>query len=219
MANIFINDRIRLSRQQLQVKDANGKWTTLHYQQGGLDGACAVYSTIMALLCIGYISKEDVGIEESRKPDKRTTIGKLLSHLLEEQGLIRSGYFLPTMAKELKSFCTNLDINVHSKTSNFKEIIKAYVENDTPVVLHIVNNDFSHAILAIGTEYDEHEYLHKIFCLDPGYAINKSSYWNCVIDTSRNNNGEFPFWCITDDNKSKVEIRSILAIDWRRAVD
>ena len=39
MANIYINSQLKLSRNHLQVKDVTDKWTTLHYQQGGLDGA------------------------------------------------------------------------------------------------------------------------------------------------------------------------------------
>ena len=48
MANIFINDNLRLSRLGLQVKDSESQWTDLHCQQGRLDGACVVYSVVMA---------------------------------------------------------------------------------------------------------------------------------------------------------------------------
>jgi len=214
MANIYINSQLKLSRNHLQVKDVTDKWTTLHYQQGGLDGACVVYSTIMALLCIGYIPETDINIWNLKKPDKRTAAGKLLSHLLEEQGLVRDGYCISTMAKELRIYCNDLDIKVHSRNSDIAKITKDYVESDIPVVLRVRNEDFDHGILAIGTEYDENEKLHKIFCLDPGYPINGSCYWNCVIDTSRVNTGNFSYWYITDEVQSKIEIKDILAIDW-----
>ena len=69
MANIYTIDNIRLNRKGLQAQDADGKWVDLHCQQGRLDGACAVYSTIMALLCIGYIKEEDIDIWKKKDPE------------------------------------------------------------------------------------------------------------------------------------------------------
>ena len=79
MANIYIIDNLRLNKSGLQIKDENGDWIDLHCQQGRLDGACAVYSTIMALLCMGVLSEADIQI--MTKPDRRTKKGKFLYHL------------------------------------------------------------------------------------------------------------------------------------------
>ena len=91
MANIYINDNLRLSKSGLQVKDSDNSWTELHCQQGRLDGACVVYSVVMALLSIGYINNDDIDVSKDPNPDKRTDKGKLLSRLLDENGLVRDG--------------------------------------------------------------------------------------------------------------------------------
>lgn len=214
MANIYINSLIKLSHNGLRAKDRERKWVSLHYQQGRLDGACVVYSVIMALLCIGFLSEEDIDIWTNRKPNKKTQKGKLLSWLLDEQGFIRDGYSLYTIAKELRIYCNELNIKNSSKVENITDKIKNYIEENTPVVLRVKNEEFDHAILAIGTEYDETNKLYKIFCLDPGYSKEKSGYWNCFIDVSRKNTNAYPFSYVTDEVNAKVEIKDILVIDW-----
>ena len=56
MTTIQIIDRIRLNRTGLQTKDADGRWVNVHKQQGDLDGACSIYSLVMAMLCRGTVS-------------------------------------------------------------------------------------------------------------------------------------------------------------------
>lgn len=97
MRSIKVINPIRISPKGVLVKDANGKYR-LHKRQGNMDGACAVYSLSMALLCIGAVTEEDLDI--FNKPDRRTPKGKLLSHFLDEQGMIRYGYNYSTLAKE-----------------------------------------------------------------------------------------------------------------------
>ncbi len=52
MANIHIIDSIKLSHRGLCTLDEDHKWVKLHKRQGDLDGACAIYSLVMAMLCI-----------------------------------------------------------------------------------------------------------------------------------------------------------------------
>ena len=216
MANIYIIDTVRLNRNGLQAKDSNGTWVALHQQQGSLDGACVVYSTIMALLVIGYLDNEDIDIWGKRNPDKRTPKGKLLSHLLDEQGLVRDGYSLKTLTKELRELCAGTHI-VHKTKSIKLSSIADSIYNDVPVILRLYsNNGMDHAVLAIGVEYsgeEENEKVNKILCLDPGFEQPTITYWNCVIDTERNNTGDFPYWYITDDIKAKIEIKEYVSID------
>lgn len=215
MANIYTIDSIRLNRKGLQAKSFDGTWLDLHYQQGRLDGACVVYSTIMALLCVGYLNEEDVDIWAKKTPDRRTRKGKLLSHLLDEQGLVRDGYYLKNMARELQSAMPDYSVE-HVAQSNCIYVAKEYIEAGYPVILQIGNDDFSHGILAIGTEYEgdgDDEKLLKIFCLDPGYPKSKTSYWNCIIDTSRCNTGGYPCWYITDEQSCKVKISELITIE------
>ena len=99
MSSIKVIDSIRISPKGVLVKDANGKYVILHRRQGYMDGACAVYSLSMALLCIGAVTEEDLDV--FYKPDRRTPKGKFLSHFLDEQGMVRSGYTYSTLAKEI----------------------------------------------------------------------------------------------------------------------
>ena len=215
MANVFINENLKLNRFGLQVKGSDNLWTDLHCQQGRLDGAWVVYSVVMALLCIGYISNGDIDVNKDPNPDKRTDKGKLLSRLLDEGGLVRDGYYLRTMAKILRELCSDLDIKYHKKKDYFLPIIKKCTKKNIPVVVRVYNNDMNHGIVVVGVEYDNNDKVSKLLCLDPGFSITDTAYWNCVIDVSRNNTGDYPYWYITTDIKSKVEILDIITIDYK----
>ena len=75
MSSIKVIDSIRISPKGVLVKDANGKYVILHRRQGHMDGACAVYSLSMVLLCIGAVTEEDLDI--FNKPDRRNTQRKI----------------------------------------------------------------------------------------------------------------------------------------------
>ncbi len=215
MANIYINDKIRLNRKGLQALGFDNKWADLHCEQGSLDGACVVYSTIMALLTEGYLSSDDIDIFSENRPSRRSQKGKLISYLLEEQGLLRDGYSLRTMTQDLRKYLDGYIINHHTKDVPERAI--EYIESDIPVILRVVSDTgMDHAIFAIGTEYmtqkNDEEKLLKLFCLDPGYDKDKTAYWNCVIDTSRTNAGDYPYWYITDEQTLRVDITEIITI-------
>lgn len=112
MANIYIIDGIRLNKAGLQVKDENGSWINLHCQQGMLDGACVVYSTIMALLYMGVLCEADIQIM-TKLPDRRTKKGKFLNHLFEQKGMIREGYYLDIMADEIQKIIPDYVVNYY----------------------------------------------------------------------------------------------------------
>lgn len=214
MALLYIIDNLRLSRRGLEVKDSTNKWTSIHFQQGGLDGACVVYSTIMALLYLHYISKED--IDTFHHPDRRTNKGKLISLLLDEQGLVRDGYTFTRLAREINDICSDLSAKRIKGSEIITSIIGEYIDHDNPVIISVSGNGWCHAMLAIGTEYDDNDKRYKILCLDPGQPMNKGSYWNCLVDVSRCNSGDFPFWYIPTDSSmaaDKVSIDEIITID------
>jgi len=212
MANIYIIDRIKLDRKGMRVKDAAGIWTDLHQQQGSLDGACVVYSTIMALLTIGYIEKEDIDIWMSL--DRRTKKGKFLSHLLDEQGFIRDGYSLLRLEKELSEL--DLEVNLDRKMhSDSLDRIADSIYSDNPVILRLVDDEMDHAVLAIGVEYllDEgKEKVQKLLCLDPSYGMPRTAYWNCVIDTGHFYYGPLPYIYFVEGNGSRVRIKEFVTI-------
>ena len=64
MAAIKVIKSIRLDSKGVCVKDANGKVVPLHKRQGDMDGACAVYSLAMAMLCIGVVKKAELDMDK-----------------------------------------------------------------------------------------------------------------------------------------------------------
>ena len=187
--NIAINivSGLKLSRKGVTIKDADGHWIPIHYRQGDLDGACAVYSLMMDLLYEGVISKDDISI--SSPTDKRTMKGKMLHHFLEDQGLIRDGYSFKSLRQELLDYFHNKDIEVTRRDPKDQDKIIQGIDDliseDTPVIISIVfDEEGSHAMLAIGTETDSAGNINKIFCLDTDAEVKTYSYWNSVIDVS-----------------------------------
>ena len=77
-------------------------------------------------------------------------------------------------------------------------------KNDLPIIISVVYQPkkgeselHSHALLAIGIEYNENDIPIKLLCLDPGASSPIYAKWNCFIDTS-NNNSQYPYWYVTD---------------------
>ena len=60
---------------------------------------------------------------------------------------------------------------------------------------YVCNRQFFHAASTIGIEYNAEsnsEKLLRLLCHDPVCGITKSSYWNCIIDASRNKANDHP---------------------------
>ena len=66
-----------LRNQKVLIKAANNHLIPIHRRQGDLDGACAVYSTIMCMLHIGYLMEPDLVLYNA--PDRRTPKGKIVN--------------------------------------------------------------------------------------------------------------------------------------------
>ena len=214
MATIQIIGNIRLNRTGLQTKDANGKWVNVHKQQGDLDGACSIYSLVMAMLCQGMIEEQDIQLYNS--PDRRTLKGKFLYHFFYEQGLVQNGYNYTALAREINEQPFEIRA-IHKKPrTNYDriELIGQFVKQNTPVIISIeFKNGDSHALLAIGTERDEANHITKIFCLDPGAPSPKVSPWNCFIDVSKEGKTRYPFCYITEIHDRMVSLDDMLIIE------
>lgn len=199
MAAIKVIKSIRLDSKGVRVKDANGSIVPLHKRQGDMDGACAVYSLAMAMLCMGVVTNEDLQIYNCA--DKRTRKGKLLSHFLEEQGLVRNGYSFVTMAKEIRA--SNFNINaIRKNPKEYADVINEiadFLDEDNPVIISTEFGNGAHALLAIGYETEDNDdKITKILCLDPSEEAPLYTYWNCIIDVSRTGGKlEYPFVYIT----------------------
>ena len=90
MAEITIIPSVRLYKTGLKTTQADGNTRSIALRQGSLDGACAVYSTIIALMCLRQINYEDVDTSNGNI-DKRSPKGRFLSKLLEQRGMNMQG--------------------------------------------------------------------------------------------------------------------------------
>lgn len=214
MAAIKVIKSIRLDSKGVRVKDANGSIVPLHKRQGDMDGACAVYSLAMAMLCMGVVTNEDLQIYNCA--DKRTRKGKLLSHFMEEQGLVRNGYSFVTMAKEIRA--SNFNINaIRKNPKEYADVINEiadFLDEDNPVIISTEFGNGAHALLAIGYETEDNDdKITKILCLDPSEEAPLYTYWNCIIDVSRTGGKlEYPFVYITSTQSYKVALGDILVL-------
>lgn len=214
MAAIKVIKSIRLDSKGVRVKDANGSIVPLHKRQGDMDGACAVYSLAMAMLCMGVVTNEDLQIYNCA--DKRTRKGKLLSHFLEEQGLVRNGYSFVTMAKEIRA--SNFNINaIRKNPKEYADVINEiadFLDEDNPVIISTEFGNGAHALLAIGYETEDNDdKITKILCLDPSEEAPLYTYWNCIIDVLRTGGKlEYPFVYITSTQSYKVALGDILVL-------
>ena len=209
MATIQIIDNIRLSWKGLQTKDSNNQWGNVHKQQGDLDGACSIYSLVMAMLCQKMITEEDIQILKS--PDRRTPKGKFLY----EQGLVHDGYNYTALAREINEQPFEI-IATHKRprsNANRIELIEQFISQNIPVIISTDFNGGTHALLAIGIETNEHDIITKIFCFDPGSSAPKVSQWNCFIDVSKEGDTHYPFYYVTEIDSYKVTLNDMLIIE------
>ena len=214
MADIHIIDSIRLNHKGLCTLDEKHKWVKLHKQQGDLDGACAIYSLVMAMLCKGLLTDDETQVYN--RPDRRTDKGKFLYQFFNERGMIREGYSYVTLAKEINESSFGVKaIRKNPRTNNGRvELISDYIYDNIPVIISVVfENETAHALLAVGIEVDSNEEITKIYCLDPGYPSPRYSSWNCFIDVSKETKSDYPFYCVCEDGYSKVSLDDMLIID------
>lgn len=204
---------IYLRNQQVLVKDANKHLVPLHRRQGDLDGACAVYSTIMCMLHIGYLAEEDLLLYNS--PDKRTAKGKILHELMENNGLVRNGFSYIKLKKELDDKCGS-DIVVNRRNPKNQDDVVSniadLIDNDIAPIISIEWNDGAHALLAVGYETDDNEIITNILCLDPDAESPKVCAWNCYIDVSKES-GDLPYKYVSTSNKGyKVKLGDYITL-------
>lgn len=204
---------IYLRNQQVLVKDANKHLVPLHRRQGDLDGACAVYSTIMCMLLIGYLSEEDLLLYNL--PDKRTAKGKILYELMENNGLVRNGFSYIKLKKELDDKCGS-DIVVNRRNPKNQDDVVSniadLIDNDIAPIISIEWNDGAHALLAVGYETDDNEIITNILCLDPDAESPKVCAWNCYIDVSKES-GDLPYKYVSTSNKGyKVKLGDYITL-------
>ena len=189
--------------------------TEIHRRQGDMDVACAVYCVMMCLLRLGYVKKAD--LEVYNLADKRERKGKLLYELLENNGLIKSGFSYVELKKEIE-ILTKGDIKVTRKAprrqDNNVQIITDLIEDDiAPIISVEWSNSGAHALFAIGYEAEEDGIITKILCLDPGAVSPEVSLWNSYLEV-KNTIGDYPIKHVAINiNPSKCRLSDMLILE------
>ena len=195
------------------------KFHSVHIRQGDLDGACSIYTLMMDLLiqkCISRNQLEDLYDKIKKSPE----VQQLFHEFFDKHGLVRGGLYFDELARLVnRSFGTKVHAiyygtNCSEAKDSFKAQIKNIIDKDQPIILGIdFKNGGGHAVLAIGYEDDE-EGLFHVFCLDPGYLCNPTSYWNMVISLDQFN-GKYKHQCLTDNpyNCPAIQISDTLIVE------
>ena len=221
---IQIIDKLQLTKDGLFVK---GTKQEIHLQQGALDGACAVYSMMMCLIIAKAIKRNEV-TNLDFSPDGRSSKGILVRLFLENQGLIRKGYFFPPLQADL-DFSFKKQVNTWCRVSkslasspDFElkkaeisqclsdDIIEA-LDNNVPVMIGFTRkgNQSGHAVVVIGYQMQNDNI--KLFCLDPGYPLFEGQIWNNIIQVDKNSSSKYN--CINYNENYRVAIDEILVIE------
>ena len=209
MAEITIIPSVRLYKTGLKTTQADGKPSSITLRQGSLDGACAVYSTIIALMCLRQINYEDVDTSNGNI-DKRSPKGKFLSMPSEHRGMNMQGRNLKTLAQEINN-TSDFGIKATSIRKDYVDRIYDNIHAGYPSIIGISFNNiskFGHAIVCVGVEESE-EYENtpvKLLCIDPGYPMPFTAYWNCVIMLPKNYDDNTDFTYIVENQICKVKI-------------
>ena len=194
MRKIHIIDKLILLHGTLNAKRATARPQTVHLRQGDMDGACAVYSLMMAMITCDIINRKEVeGLHY--RIDGRSSLSKLLKRLTldnQKEGLVREGLFLDRVDDAITHTFTRKMRSEYSNEINNIEGIASYLDNHTPVIVGATyrKNDGGHALLAIGYEAENNE-ITKLFCLDPATPYAECNYWNAVIHINCNNAKEY----------------------------
>lgn len=225
MKTIKIIDSLALDTEGVKARMRNGRLQQVHLRQGDLDGACAVYSTMMILIMIGAVKYSDISVYGNNY-DRRYSIERLKKELFELKGLHRDGNYLfhdeaDNIQKMLqRSFSKKVTATPYDfdevRSEDIIDAINENISSDLPVLISIAyKRGGYHALVAVGIEYNSKEQPVKILCLDPGYATPKFTYWNCVIDL-KPQKGKYTFRSFTETGDCDlVQLQDILVIEKR----
>ena len=200
----------------LGVSVYNRRWQPIHLQQGEMDGACAVYSMMMNLLVLKVLTRSQV-VNLNTTFKGNTAKGRLFKEFFVTEGLCRDGFYFSEIKEKLShSFAKEVAASVQQYTASlsdqasFVKELKAAIDDNLPLGTAISFRSGAHAILAVGYEEQEGG-VEKIFCLDPGYTINHTSFWNSVIMLNKGK-GKYSHLYITDKDDDNVFISETLKI-------
>ncbi len=192
----FINE-VWYDTELLTTASHRNKAQLLFMRQGDMDAACAVYSLMMMLLIHKKVNRDQL---ENRYIAQNATSGGYNSFMrLQDQflggliGLYKQGYMLSELSVELnrcfKKEATATVVSALGKrgnSNNKKELVQYTLETlDTgyPVELGMsYKGGGGHAVVAIGYTFFKTDI--RFFCLDPGFELSATSFWNAIVDVS-----------------------------------
>lgn len=209
MAEITIIPSVRLYKTGLKTTQEDGNVRCIALHQGNLDGACAVYSTIITLMCLRQINYEDV-VTENGSIDKRSSKGRFLSKLMEQRGMNMQGWYLKTIAQDINN-TSDFEVKATAVRKDYVDRIYDNIHAGFPAIIGISFSNkerFGHAIVCVGVEEsaDNENAPTKLLCIDPGYLMPFTAYWNCVIILPKryDDNGDFTY--IVENQNRKINI-------------
>lgn len=203
--------------------------TKLFARQGDLDSACAVYSLMMMLMLHRRINRSEI---DSRRAAQKITGGGYNVYMrLQDKifgglpGAYQEGYFFKDLANKLnecfKSKATASVKNAFDEKASSKkkqELVKSIMETidaGHPVEIGITRKQGTgHAVVAIGYTFYYSDV--RLFCLDPGYDLAQTAFWNTIIDISYSEPVKAIYsdkYFTPDGNLEKVIVDEILTID------
>ena len=204
----------------------------LFIRQGNLDSSCAVYSLMMMLMIHKKVTYNEL---YSREEAQRLSDGGWNSVMRLQDEFLRNlkghyrseecGFFFDELQEKLKSCfdkeakakviqCIGSKSNTPKKKELKDSIIKR-LDEGYPVEIGFTfeGGKEGHAVVAIG--YTIHKHILRLLCLDPGFDLPKTSFWNSIIDIDydKPNNKLYADSYITPEDSNWVSVDEILTIE------
>jgi len=185
MRTYQVINQLSLDSSKVYCKRKSGKGNqVLPQRQGTLDGACGAYSLAMALMAIGVLNVQDITFTSH---DKRTSLGRFIKQLVEQNGLYPNGDYLLSYKKMVDTdFSKFVSTELYnSKNQLAIDFIISKIGINVPVIVDIQYSGGAHALLVVGVALDEEEQPEKLLCLDPAFDAPTCCVWNSVIDIKK----------------------------------
>lgn len=182
----------------------------VHLKQGSMDGACGVYSIMMALIICGVIRYEDARSFWKFKP--KTPIGKLFAFFAEKGPLVANGASLDDVHKAIDEYFPKLlDFQGlrQDKELDMVGFIEEEIGKSHPVLLLTTFEGGGHWVVVVGCEYEcrkRKKDLCSLLILDPGNDTSLMSSWNGLIETQEKK-GEYPYRWWTPDGQDPINVQ------------
>lgn len=196
MKEIHIINKIDLNENGLIVK---GTKQLAHLRQGELDGACGVYSMMMCLI-IEKIIKRNLVTDVSPSLKRNTSEGRLVRSFLENKGMIVKGYELEPLVADLQNAFKKKVNPLYIDDEKIWEAIIEQLNDNHPVEISFLRpRTYGHFVVAIGYMKDDN-YI-DLYCLDPGYPMDKGQMWNNVLRIDTTSTAKFNCFNMQENGK------------------